>query len=99
MQRSIIKEYPPDSSYFKVHEFDISIKDEQLEDTLMALFNDKREIVLRAYFLKMSDPEIAELFPIVRQTVQYHRVRSLEELRKRMEAARKLDASGLIRQP
>ena len=86
MKWAVYEEYPSDSAHFKVHGFDISIKNQQLAAALTMLPDDKREIVLLAYFLDMSDPEIAELLHIVRQTVQYRRVKSLKELRKRMEA-------------
>ncbi len=84
---SSVEEYPSDSSHFVVQGFDISIKNDQLAEALKTLSTDRREIVLLAYFLDMTDPEIAELLHIVRQTVQYRRVKSLKDLRKRMEAS------------
>ena len=47
--------------------------------------NDKRDIVLLAYFLDMTDQEIADKLDMVRRTVQYKRAQSLKELKKEME--------------
>ena len=45
--------------------------------------DDKRDIVLLAYFLDMTDQEIADKLDMVRRTVQYKRAQSLKELKKR----------------
>ncbi len=81
---SIVEEYPSDSLHFTVLGYDVSIKNDQLADALIALPDDKREIFLLAYCLNMTDPEIAELLHLVRQTVQYRRAKSLKELRRKM---------------
>lgn len=47
--------------------------------------DDKRDIVLLAYFLDMTDQEIADKLDMVRRTVQYKRAQSLKELKKEME--------------
>lgn len=49
------------------------------------LSDDKRDIVLLAYFLDMTDQEIADKLDMVRRTVQYKRAQSLKELKKEME--------------
>ena len=51
----------------------------------MVLPDDRRDIVLLAYFLDMTDREIAEKLDMVRRTVQYKRTQSLKELKKEME--------------
>ena len=52
---------------------------------LAVLPDDKRDIVLLAYFLDMTDQEIADKLDMVRRTVQYKRAQSLKELKKEME--------------
>ena len=47
--------------------------------------DDKRDIVLLAYCLDMTDQEIADKLDMVRRTVQYKRAQSLKELKKEME--------------
>ena len=48
-------------------------------------YDDKRDIVLLAYFLDMTNQEIADKLDMVRRTVQYKRAQSLKELKKEME--------------
>ena len=52
---------------------------------LTVLPDDKRDIVLLAYFLDMTNQEIADKLDMVRRTVQYKRAQSLKELKKEME--------------
>ena len=42
---------------------------------------EQRDIILLAYFLDMTDQEIADKLNAVRRTVQYKRVRALENMR------------------
>jgi len=65
--------------------YDVAINNEQLADALAALPDDRRDIVLLAYFLDMSDQEIADKLNLVRSTVQYRRVSSLKEMKQRLE--------------
>ena len=65
--------------------YDIVVKDERLADALGSLSDDKRDIVLLAYFLDMTDQEIADKLNVVRRTVQYRRASSLKEMKKRLE--------------
>ncbi|MDO4523681.1 MAG: sigma factor-like helix-turn-helix DNA-binding protein, partial [Eubacteriales bacterium] len=45
----------------------------------------KRDVVLLAYFMGMSDAEIARQLNLVRSTVGEHRKRALELMKKKME--------------
>ncbi|MBC1778663.1 RNA polymerase sigma factor [Listeria booriae] len=49
----------PKECVFMLNEAEIVVKDEQLGEALQALTEDKRNIVLLAYFLNLSDVEIA----------------------------------------
>lgn len=67
----VLDEYPSEAIHFDVQGYDVAINNEKLADALTALPDDKRDIVLLAYFLDMSDQEIADKLNMVRRTVQY----------------------------
>lgn len=81
----VLDEYPSDQFLFDVLGYDIAVKNERLADALGSLSDDKRDIVLLAYFLDMTDQEIADKLNVVRRTVQYRRASSLKEMKKRLE--------------
>lgn len=85
MQLYGVDEYPSEQFHFQVQGFGITVKDEKLADALAALSDEKRDIVLLAYIMGMTDKEIAEVMNIVRRTVQYKRTSSLKEMKHRME--------------
>ena len=74
-----------DQTHFHVQGYDVAIENENLANALTVLPDDKRDIVLLAYFLDMTDQEIADKLDMVRRTVQYKRAQSLKELKKEME--------------
>ena len=78
-------EYPSEQFHFDVQGYDIAVKDEKLAEALASLSDDKRDIILLAYFLDMTDQEIASKLNVVRRTVQYRRASSLKEMKQRME--------------
>ena len=80
-----LDEYPSDHFHFDVQGYDIAVENEKLAEALNALSDSKRDIVLLAYFLDMSDQEIADKLNLVRSTVQYRRASSLKEMKQRME--------------
>lgn len=82
-----LDEYPSEAIHFDVQGYDVAINNEKLADALAALSDGKRDIVLLAYFLDMSDQEIAGKLNIVRRTVQYRRTSSLKEMKQRLEVA------------
>ena len=82
---SVLEKYPSGQTHFHVQGYDVAIENEDLADALTVLPEDKRGIVLLAYFLDMTDQEIADKLDMVRRTVQYKRAQSLKELKKEME--------------
>ena len=81
----VLDEYPSEAIHFDVQGYDVVINNEKLADALTALPDDKRDIVLLAYFLDMSDQEIADKLNMVRRTVQYRRTSSIKEIKQRLE--------------
>ena len=61
------------------------VKDTLIAEALQVLPKRKRNVILRSYFLEMSDEDIIREMNLVRSTVHEHRTRSLEILRKIME--------------
>ena len=84
-QMYVLDRYPSEQIHFHVQGYNVTIENENLANALMVLSGDKRDIVLLAYFLDMTDQEIADTLDMVRRTVQYKRARSLKELEKEME--------------
>ena len=62
-----------------------TVKDTLIAEALQVLPKRKRNVILRSYFLEMSDADIAREMNLVRSTVHEHRTHSLEILRKIME--------------
>ena len=83
-------EYPCERFCFQVQGYNIPIRNEILANALVKLSEKKRDIILLAYFLDMTDQEIADKLDMVRYTVQRRRAKSLKELKKEME----VDSSG-----
>ena len=71
-----LDDYPAEHFHFAVHGFDVPVKNEALYNALSELPPQKRDIVLLAYFQKMSDVEIALALNMVSRTVQYQRTNS-----------------------
>lgn len=78
-------EYPSDSTQFEVRNYLVAIHDDRLAQALAELSGEARDILLLSYFLDMTDREIAERLNLVRCTVQRRRVKSLREMKRRME--------------
>ena len=79
-------EYNLDAYNFRVREYDIEVKDVLLVEALKLLSDKKREVVLMAYFLDMSDTDIAKLMDLRQSTIHYHRTSSLRTLKEYLEA-------------
>ena len=62
----------------------VSVQNENLAHALQILPKDKREIILLAYFLDMSDREIAEKLNLFRSTVQRNRTNALKILKEQL---------------
>lgn len=80
-----LDEYPSDMTLFRVNDIEISVSDSLLADALGSLPSKSRDIILLSYFLELSDTEIAKMLKIVRRTVQYRRISSLNKMKKHME--------------
>ncbi len=74
-------EYSTDSHHFIVMGYDVAVKDDLISAALASLPEQKRDIILLAYFLDMTDQEIGETLNMVRRTVQYQRTSSLKQLK------------------
>ena len=78
-------EYNTESHRFHVLGYDIEVKSDLIAEALQTLTDKKRDVILPAYFMGMSDAEIAREMNLVRSTINEHRKRSLELLKKVME--------------
>jgi RNA polymerase sigma factor (sigma-70 family) len=78
--------YPSKETLFCAAGHYITVRHEELAEAIAALPQDKRDIVLLAYFLGMTDKQIGKLLNLVRSTVQYKRKISLRELRQILES-------------
>lgn len=81
-----VDEYPTDNLTFTILGHDIVVREELIAKALSVLSEQKRDIILFAYYLSMTDREIAEHFGIARSTIQYQRMRALEQMGKVLEA-------------
>lgn len=84
-QAYILDEYPSENTQFDVCGHSVTVHDDRLAQALTGLTDEKRDIVLLAYFLDMTDQEIAEKLNSVRSTIQYKRTSSLKEMKQRLE--------------
>ena len=75
-----VDEYSIDATHYNVSGFDIAVRDELLAEALNALPDRKREIILLAYFLDMSDAEIGALLQNNRKTIYRNRMTALDLL-------------------
>ncbi|PNP92523.1 hypothetical protein BMT55_08110 [Listeria newyorkensis] len=75
----------PKEYLFTVNEAEIVVKDEQLGEALKVLTEDKRNIMLLAYFLNLSDVEIATKLGTSTRKLNRLRHRILMELKDIME--------------
>ncbi|MFQ9716216.1 MAG: sigma factor-like helix-turn-helix DNA-binding protein [Blautia sp.] len=71
--------------YFQIMDMDVPVKDAEIAAALKRLPEKKRMIILMAYFLDMTEQEIAEYLHLVQSTVHYHKADSLRLLREIME--------------
>ena len=71
--------------YFQIMGMDVPVRDEAISNALYRLPEKKRKIILMAYFLDMTEKEIAECMNLVQSTVHYHKADSLRLLKKILE--------------
>ena len=77
--------YSVESYNFNVMGYDISIRSDLLAESLAALSERRRVILLLHHCFDMTDREIGELLGMVRQTVQYQRKSTLKQLSEMMK--------------
>ena len=81
----ILDEHPSDYTQFDVQGYSVTVHDDRLAQALTELPDEKRDILLLSYFLDMTDREIADKLNMVRYTIQRKRVKSLKEMKQRLE--------------
>ena len=74
-----------DTYNFQVLDYDVEVKDMLIAEALQLLSDKKRKVVLLAYYLDMSDTEIAKLLNLRQSTIHYHRTSSLKSLKEFLE--------------
>lgn len=74
-----------DGYVFRVMGIEIAVKNFLLGAALDELEKTRRDIVLLAYCLEMSDQEIAESLQSIRRTITYRRSVALKQLKKILE--------------
>jgi len=77
----VLDEYEMEKRTYHVLDFDVEVKSELIAEALDALPKQKRDVILLAYFLEMSDAEIARRMNLVRSTIHHHRTSSLKLLK------------------
>ena len=83
-QLSVYDRYFTEDRTFFVLDFSVYIDNEELADAVAALPKEKRDTILLAFFLRMSDYEIARQLGVLRRTVTYRRTSTLKLLKKMM---------------
>ena len=84
----VTDKYPSDMTIFKVKDFEFGVENDLLAAALESLNQTNRDIVLLSFFMDLSDTEIAEMLNIVRRTVQYRRISTLNKMKKHMEGSK-----------
>ena len=72
-------------NYFQVMGTDVPVRYEDINDALKRLPERKRMIILMAFFLDMTEQEIADYYHLVQSTVHYHKAESLRMLKDILE--------------
>lgn len=83
-QLSVCDSHFREDRTFGVLDHTVYIENDELAEALAALPDDKRDIILLAYFLDMSDYEIADVLNMVRSSVAYRRTSTLKLLKELM---------------
>ena len=82
---AIMDDYFSEEREFEALGFSVAIKSELLAEALRSLSEQQREIIMRYYFLGMSDRIIGEEIDTRRSTVGYQRNVALKKLREILE--------------
>lgn len=70
---------------FQVLGYDIQVEGDVLINAIMSLPEVRQKIILLAYFMDMSDQEIAKCLKMPKRTVNYGKNRALSQMKKIME--------------
>lgn len=73
------------NSCFKVMDMDIEVSSTRIAKALAALKEKNRFVILMAYFLDMTESEIARCLNLKQSTIHYHKAQSLKKLKEIME--------------
>lgn len=73
--------YFMDDHVFEVQGLPVVVTGDLLANAIARLPENKRDVILLAYFLDMTDREISERLNVVRQTISKRRLITLKELR------------------
>lgn len=78
-------DYCVEKQQYKVCEYDIVIEDSIIVEALDTLSENKKNIVLLAFFMEMSETEIAREMNLACSTVCGHRKRALKMMKEAMK--------------
>lgn len=81
---STVDKYGTNMHKFITCGFEVDIENDLLAEALSTLPAKSRDILLLAFFLDMTDLEIANILEMAKSTVQYRRSTSLSKLQKYM---------------
>lgn len=73
------------NSCFEVMNMNIEVSNTHIAKALASLREKNRLVILMAYFLDMTESEIAEYLNLRQSTIHYHKARSLKKLKEIME--------------
>ena len=83
-QLAVYDEYPRGYISFQVGNETVYVKHDRLTEALSAISEKERNIILMYWFLDMADREIATHLGIARRTVNTHRQKGYDLLKKLM---------------
>lgn len=80
-----LDDYRLEYECFPILGIEVEVRDQQIIDALKRLPEKKLKVILMAYFLDMTEMEIAEEMNLVQSTIHYYKQASLKILKKWME--------------
>ena len=83
-QLAVYDDYPWEHTSFPVGDDVVLIKNDRLAEALEAMPEKERDIILMYWFLDMADRDIASSMNMARRTVNRHRQKAYQLLRKLM---------------
>lgn len=80
-----LDDYRLEYECFPILGIEVEVRNQQIIDALKHLPEKKQKVILMAFFLDMTEMEIAEEMNLVQSTIHYHKQASLKILKKWME--------------